>query len=73
LACLCHETNYPPPVQFFKAFAVVLALAFALGISILIMVKGSGLISTIPFFGYLIGFIYLFAKYGCLHDESEPH
>ena len=50
-----------------------MVLAFGLGISILIMVKGSGLISTIPFFGYLIGFIYLFAKYGCLHDEGEHH
>ena len=60
-------------MQFFKAFAVTLALAFALGISILIMVKGSGLISTIPFFGYLVGFIYLFGKYGCLPDEGEHH
>ena len=60
-------------MQFYKAFGIVMALAFGLGISILIMVKGSGLISTIPFFGYLIGFIYLFAKYGCLHGEGEPH
>jgi hypothetical protein len=60
-------------VEFFKAFGIVLALAFGLGISILAMVKGSGLISAIPFFAYLIGFIYLFAKYGCLHDEGEHH
>ena len=50
-----------------------MAMAVGLGVSILIMVKGSGLISAIPFFAYLIGFIYLFAKYGCLHDEGEHH
>ena len=60
-------------MKFFQAFAVMLALAVALGISILIMVKGSGLISAIPFFGYLVGFIYLFGKYGCLPDEGEHH
>ena len=60
-------------MEFFRSFGVVVALAVALGVSILIMVKGSGLISAIPFFAYLIGFTYLFAKYGCLHDEGEHH
>ena len=60
-------------MQFFKAFGIVMGLAIGLGISILIMVKGSGLISAIPFFAYLVGFTYLFAKYGCLHDEGEYH
>lgn len=60
-------------MEFFKAFGIIMALAVALGVSILIMVKGSGLLSTVPFFAYLAAFVYLFARYGCLPDEGEHH
>ena len=53
-------------MQFFKAFAVIIAMGVAMGVTILIMVKGDGLLSMVPFFFYLVGFIYAFAKYGCL-------
>ena len=58
-------------MQFFKAFAVILAMAVAMGGTILIMVKGDGLLSTVPFFAYLVGFTYIFVKYGCLVEEEH--
>jgi hypothetical protein len=58
-------------MQFFKAFIVILAMGIALGVTILIMVKGDGLLSMVPFFAYLIGFTYIFAKYGCLVEEEH--
>ena len=41
-------------MEFFKAFGVILAMAVAMGVTILIMVKGDGLLSTVPFFAYLV-------------------
>ena len=58
-------------MQFFKAFVVILAMAVAMGVTILIMVKGDGLLSMVPLFAYLVGFIYAFAKYGCLVEEEH--
>ena len=46
-------------------------MAVAMGVTILIMVKGDGLLSMVPFFAYLVGFIYAFAKYGCLAEEEH--
>jgi len=60
-------------VEFFKAFGVLIGLAVLLGISILIMAKGTGLLSLIPFFAYLVGFVYIFAKFGCLPSTDEHH
>ncbi len=50
-----------------------MGLAVLLGVSILVMVKGTGLLSMVPFFAYLAGFIYLFARYGCLHSTDDHH
>jgi len=61
------------PVEFFKAFGVVIGLSGLLGVSILIMAKGTGLLSLIPFFAYLVGFVYIFAKFGCLPSTDEHH
>ena len=58
-------------MQFFKAFAVIIAMAIGMGVTILIMVKGDGLLAMVPFFAYLVGFIYAFAKYGCLVEEEH--
>ena len=58
-------------MQFFKAFAVIIAMGVAMGVTILIMVKGDGLLARVPFFAYLVGFIYAFAKYGCLVEEEH--
>ncbi len=58
-------------MNFFKAFGVILAMAIGMGVAILVMVKGDGLLSMVPFFGYLIGFVYAFAKYGCLPEEEH--
>ena len=58
-------------MQFFKAFAVIIAMGIGMGVTILIMVKGDGLLSMVPFFAYLVGFIYAFAKYGCLAVEEH--
>jgi hypothetical protein len=60
-------------VEFFKAFGITMGLAVLLGVSILVMVKGTGLLSMVPFFAYLAGFIYLFARYGCLHSTDDHH
>lgn len=46
-------------------------MAIGMGVAILVMVKGDGLLSMVPFFGYLIGFVYAFAKYGCLPEEEH--
>lgn len=46
-------------------------MAVAMGVTILIMVKGDGLLSTVPFFAYLVGFTYIFVKYGCLVEEEH--
>jgi len=58
-------------MQFFKAFAVILAMAVAMGVTILIMVKGDWLLPMVPLFAYLVGFTYAFAKYGCLVEEEH--
>lgn len=58
-------------MDFFKAFAVIMAMAIGMGVTILVMVKGEGLLSTVPFFAYLAGFVYVFAKYGCLPEEEH--
>ena len=60
-------------MEFFKSFAVTMGLAILLGVSILIMVKGTGLLSMVPFFAYLAGFIYIFARYGCLPPADDHH
>ena len=60
-------------MEFFKSFGVTVGLAVLLGVSILIMVKGTGLLSMIPFFAYLVGFVYLFARYGCLSPADDHH
>ena len=60
-------------MEFFKSFGVTVGLAVLLGVSILIMVKGTGLLSMIPFFAYLGGFVYLFARYGCLPPADDNH
>ena len=43
------------------------------GVSILIMVKGSGLLSAVPLLAYLVGFIYIFTRYGLLPSEDDQH
>jgi len=58
-------------MNFFKAFLIITLMAVAMGVTILIMVKGDGLLSMVPFFAYLIGFVYVFAKYGCLPEEEH--
>ncbi len=58
-------------MQFFKAFGVITAMGIGMGVTILIMVNGDGLLSMVPLFAYLIGFTYVFAKYGCLVEEEH--
>ena len=60
-------------MEFFKAFGVLIGLAVLLGISILVMAKGTGVLSVIPLFSYLAGFVYIFAKYGCLPSTDDHH
>ena len=58
-------------MDFFKAFGVIFAMAVGMGVTILIMVNGTGLLSMVPLFAYLVGFTYAFAKYGCLVEEDH--
>ena len=60
-------------LEFFKSFGITVALAVLMGVSILIMVKGTGFLSAIPFIAYLVGFIYLVVRYGCLPPADDNH
>ena len=60
-------------MEFFKSFGITVALGVLFALSILIMVKGTGLLSTIPFFAYLAGFVYIFTKYGLLPESDDHH
>ena len=60
-----------PRMEFFKSFGITAAMGAAMAVAILIMVKGSGLISVVPFVAFLVGFVYLFVRYGCLPDEGK--
>ncbi len=46
-------------------------MGIGMGVTILIMVNGEGLLSKVPFFAYLVGFTFIFAKYGCLVEEEH--
>jgi len=58
-------------VDFFKAFAFVMAMAIVLGVGVVILAKGTGLLSLAPFFGGLGVFTWAFAKWGCLSEEEH--
>ena len=60
-------------MEFFKSFGITIALGVLFGVSILIMVKGSGLLSAVPLLAYLVGFIYIFTRYGLLPSEDDQH
>ena len=60
-------------MEFFKSFGITVALGVLFAVSILIMVKGSGLLSAVPFLAYLVGFIYIFTRYGLLPTEDDQH
>ena len=60
-------------MEFFKSFGITVALGVLFAVSILIMVKGSGLLSAVPFLAYLVGFIYIFTRYGLLPSEDDQH
>ena len=60
-------------MEFFKSFGITVALGVLFAVSILIMVKGSGLLSAVPFLAYLAGFIYIFTRYGLLPTEDDQH
>tara|TARA_Y100001934_G_scaffold178690_1_gene211463 strand:- start:855 stop:1070 length:216 start_codon:yes stop_codon:yes gene_type:complete len=60
-------------MEFFKSFGVTIALGVLFGVSILIMVKGSGLLSALPLLAYFVGFIYIFTRYGLLPSEDDQH
>ena len=57
-------------MEFFKSFGITVALGVLFAVSILIMVKGSGLLSAVPFLAYLAGFIYIFTRYGLLPRKT---
>lgn len=54
---------------FFKAFAALSFMAILVGVSILIMAKGSGLIAFVPIIVTTAVGICAFAKYGCLDQH----
>ena len=58
-------------MEFFKAFAFMMAMAIVLGVGLVILSKGTGLLSLVPFFGGLGAATWAFAKYGCLHEEDH--
>ena len=60
-------------MEFFKSFGITIALGVLFAVSILIMVKGSGLLSAVPFLAYLAGFTYIFTRYGLLPTEDDHH
>ena len=60
-------------MEFFKSFGITVALGVLFAASILIMVKGSGLLSAVPFLAYLVGFIYIVTRYGLLPSEDDQH
>ncbi len=60
-------------MEFFKSFGITIGLGVLFAVSILIMVKGSGLLSTVPFFAYLAGFVYIFVRYGLLPPADDHH
>ena len=60
-------------MEFFKSFGITVALGVLFAVSILLMVKGSGLLSAVPFLAYLAGFIYIFTRYGLLPTEDDHH
>jgi len=74
LPCVQAESRYlANRMEFFKSFGVTIALGVLFGVSILIMVKGSGLLSAVPLLAYLVGFIYIFTRYGLLPSEDDQH
>ena len=74
LPCAQAESRYlAHRMEFFKSFGITIALGVLFGVSILIMVKGSGLLSAVPFLAYLVGFIYIFTRYGLLPSEDDQH
>tara|TARA_B100001939_G_scaffold177288_1_gene152755 strand:- start:559 stop:741 length:183 start_codon:yes stop_codon:yes gene_type:complete len=60
-------------MEFFKSFGITVALGVLFAVSILIMVKGTGLLSAAPFAAYLVGFVYIFARYGLLPEADDHH
>ena len=60
-------------MEFFKSFGITVALGILFAVSILIMVKGSGLLSAVPFLAYVVGFIYIVTRYGLLPTEDDQH
>jgi len=60
-------------MEFFKSFGITVALGVLFAVSILIMVKGSGLLSAVPFLAYVVGFIYIVTRYGLLPTEDDQH
>ena len=49
LPCVQVESRYLTyRMEFFKSFGITIALGVLFGVSILIMVKGSGLLSAVP-------------------------
>jgi hypothetical protein len=74
LPCVPSESRYlAQRMEFFKSFGITVALGVLFAVSILIMVKGSGLLSAVPFLAYLVGFIYIFTRYGLLPSEDDQH
>ena len=58
-------------MEFFKAFAFMIAMAVVLGVGLFILAQGSGFLSMVPFFGGMGVFVYLFGRYGCLYMDEE--
>ena len=58
-------------MPFLKAFAFMLLMAIGIGVGLVIMVKGTGLLSMVPFFGALGVGTWAFAKWGCLSQGDH--
>ena len=56
---------------FYKTFALLFVMAVVMGVSIVILAKGSSLLALVPFLVTLSTGVWAFAKWGCLNQDEH--
>ena len=56
---------------FYKTFALLFVMAVVMGVSIVILAKGSSLLALVPFLATLNTGVWAFAKWGCLNQDEH--